>query len=68
MKDRMKIIKNIGLVFIFLLSLLVGGCGQSEQTTSQPQHSSVSQAESRFSGVSFLTLWLTHISWASGGE
>lgn len=46
MKDKMKIIKNIGLVFIFLLSLFVGGCGQSEQTTSQPQHSYVSQAES----------------------
>ena len=42
----MQVIKNIGLVFILLFSLLVSGCGQSEQTTSQPQHSSVSQAES----------------------
>ena len=42
----MQVIKNIGLVFILLFSLLVSGCGQSEQTASQPQHSSVSQAES----------------------
>ena len=46
MKDKMQEIKNIGLVFILLFSLLVSGCGQSEQTASQPQAPTLSQFES----------------------
>ena len=46
MKDKTQMIKNIGLVFILLFSLLVGGCGQSEQTASQPQAPTSSQFES----------------------